>query len=332
MSLLQGDRPFRCLTIYFLFVYCEAAAQNQTHADSLPSIKALHAIYQMRFGDFEKISSTIKKEEKDVFPLLEIFALRWKDVPVAYSASGKQYHELLLKEAAQLERESQSTPIISYYKICTYLFLSEYHFSLDESWSALKYAQKAYPLITEAFDKNYEQPEFQFIKGLYLYYIEFFRQKNLFYRAALAPLRSGNKIKGIALLKSSAKKISMAQVEAQIFEVHLLLHLENRPFETILSSKELATTYPQNLKFTELYADNLIRCKMYKEALPVVERLRSQKSLYYSNSGDFFRGVIEEEYFFDKQKAKDAYQRCASNDYRPTKAYQRFALQRLKKI
>ncbi len=305
-------------------------AQVTSAKDSLHIYKTLEAIYNFKFDDFEKSAKPLTEKEKNVWPLLEIFALRWKEVPVAYSKSAGKYHDLLIQNIARLEKKRDPTPLNSYFKICTLLFLSEYHSSKEENWTALKYAQKAYPLLTEAFKRNYDQPEFQFIKGLYLYYIEYYRQKNLFYRAALIPFHSGDRRKGFELLNSSADKLSMAQVEARIFSAHILLRIENKPNEALAFSKRLVDDYPDNLKFIELYTDNLIKCKMYNDAIPFVDRLENQKSLYYSVPGHFFRGIIEEEYFKNKTTAKQAYQHCIETDYKPIEIYQRLALLRLK--
>lgn len=292
--------------------------------------QALHIIYNLQFDDFQKNISTVKSKEAQV--LLEIFALRWKEIPVAFSASGKKYQGLLLKNVAALENEKRSNPLLSYYKICTFLFLAEYHSLLDENWAALKWAQKAYPLIIESIDKNLNQPEFQFMKGLYQYYIEFYKQKNILYRAALSPLRSGSITKGIENLKSSAEKTSLAQIEAKIYYSHILMHHENRPWEALPVSRQLTNDFPNNPRFMQLYADNLISCKLYKEAIPLIEQLENQKKEYYSIPAHFFRGIIEEEYFKNKVKAEEEYKFCIESNYDAIEFYKRLATQRLKKL
>jgi len=320
------------ITLAFICLNFVATAQAAEGDTALSRLQALHCIYGLHFGDFQKSLSLLNEKEKNAKALLEIFALRWREVPVAFSASNKKYEELLLKNLTTLENEKEPHLLTGYFKICTFLFLAEYHSLLDENWAALKYAQKAYPLIIESIDKNINLPEFQFVKGLYLYYIEFYKQKNFFYRAALSPLRSGSRQKGIAFLKASAEQPSIAQVEARIYYSHILMHLENRPWEALAVSRQLATDFPENLKFTELYADNLIRCKLYKEAISMVDRLQNQKKEYYSIPGHFFRGVIEEEYFKNTVKAKQEYEYCVEKNYTPSEVYKRLASQRLKKM
>lgn len=324
---------FYVLVLFFCFDLSQSVlAQGLSTPDSLLPSKALDAVYKLQFEGFEKISSNLTQKDKRLYTLLKIFALRWKEVPVAYSQSSHQYHELLLKELALLENEKNPTPTLLYYKICSYLFLSEYYFSLDEKWSALKYAQKAYPLVMESFEKNYIQPEFLFIKGLYLYYIEYYRKKNLFYRAALFAFHSGNQKKGLELLKASASQFSMAQVEAKIFLAHIYLHLENKPLEALPYSQALIESYPTNIKLVELYTNNLVKCKMFKEAIIFVDQLEDQKKEYFSIPGHYYRGVIEEDFNNQKEKAKQAYLRCLETKYKPVEAYQKLAAQRLMKL
>ncbi|MBS1681081.1 MAG: hypothetical protein JST48_05165 [Bacteroidetes bacterium] len=320
----------RLLFFFICELVCSwGGCQPTIRADSVRLPKLLDRIYNYRFdvdGD-----SLLNQIDPATQPLLEIFALRWKQIPVAYSPFSKHYLQLLLNNISHLETKKPS-PRITYFKICTYLFLSEYHFSLNENWAALRYAQKAYPLVIETFDNNYTQPEFLFIKGLYLYYIEYYKQKSLFFRAALIPLKSGNKQEGLWYLRKSAEQLSLAQVEALIFAAHILLHLENKPYEALDVSIKLIEMYPQNLKFIELYTDNLLRCKLYTQAIPWVKKLVDQPAVYYSIPGHLFNGIIEEEYYQNKTEAKRAYQQCVVTKYKPAEHYQRLAYQRLKKI
>ncbi len=186
--------------------------------------------------------------------------------------------------------------------------------------------------MSEVFSKNYTQPEFLFVKGLYSYYIEHFRQKNLFYRTALLPFRSGSKKKGIELLQSCINQKSLVRIEAEIYLAHILLHFENRPTEALSVSRKLANEFPANLKFSELLTDNLIRCGQYKEALPLVRKSISQHAIYFSGPAHYFKGIIEEEFYKNISKSKEEYEKCIKIEYRPIDHYKRLATQRLKKL
>jgi hypothetical protein len=320
------------LVIYLFLSLCPVLLQAQYHlvADTLPELRALDLVYQNQFDKYHQID--IKSVDTNTQRLLEIFYLRWKEIPVSFSAHRQHYLNLLLANAGSLEKQAKSDLKVSYFKICTYLFMSEYYSSQNENWPALKYAQKAYPLLTEAIDKKYSIPEYQFIIALYKYYVEYYRQKSLFFRAALIPLRSGNKTEGLNLLKKCAESPSLIQTEARIFLAHLLLHYENKPNDALIYSERLSQIYPTNLKFKELHCENLIRCKKYSEAIPLVEILEKQDAFYFSGPGHFLRGLIEEEFYKNKLKARIAYRRCVEKDYKPIEQFQKKALQRMKDL
>jgi|GEM_PF-2497666 len=319
---------------FCLLIAVSASTQGQivTSSDSLAQTKALSAIYGFHFEDYKKCISALSEKDKNIKHLLNIFYLRWKEIPIAYSPHSEEYHHLLLNSVAELEKDNGTDIYTSYFKICSYLFLSEYHSWLGENWAALKYAQKAYHLVIVAMDKQYSQPEFLFIKGLYQYYIEYYKQKSLFYKAALIPLRSGDRKEGLNILKQCTLRPSIVQTEARIFVAHILLHLDNKPSESLPVTKSLIEDYPGNLKFIELHTESLIKCKKYTEALPFVEILQNQTSFYYSGPGNFFRGLIEENHFKNKTKAKIAYQKCIEKEFKPIEYFQKNASQRLKQI
>jgi hypothetical protein len=319
------------LLIYILLMATCADGRQPAEKESVLASQALDAIYGYQFDKAQVIISELDKKDY-MKSLLELFLIRWREVPVAHSTKNKEYYKLLLSNVESLELDQKKSETKEYLKICTYLFLSEYHSSVDETFSSLKYAQKAYPHVIDAFDKGYSENEFLMIKGLYLYYVELFRQKNFFYAAVALPLRKGSKKDGLELLKVCATKKSMSQIESQIFLAHILLRYEKKPFEALVYSKSLFENYPANLKFTELLIDNLIGCKMYNEALEILGVLENHSLVYYSCPGQFFRGVIEEEHFKNVAKAKIAYTSCANNKYRPVESYVSLANERLKKL
>ncbi|MBS1557991.1 MAG: hypothetical protein JST69_04615 [Bacteroidetes bacterium] len=319
----------RCVFISFIVCVFNSAGYCQAQ-DTSTELKALYSIYDFQFEKYHNQLRVLPADETSLAQLLEIFFFRWKEIPVAYSTASSQYQQLLLKNLSALLKEKEPTPSTIYYQICTCLFLAEYYSSLNENWSALKYAQKAYPLVIASLDKKTNQPEFLFINGLYLYYIEYYREKNLFYRVALSPLRKGNKEEGLKILNQCLEKKSMIQIEAKLYLAHILLHLEKKTDEALPISQSLAICFPKNLKFAELYAENLIAVKKYAEANKFVSILETQRSPYYSIPGHVLRGLIEEDYLNNKNKAKEAYLFSTRQELKPVEYFQKIALQRLK--
>jgi predicted Zn-dependent protease len=110
------------------------------------------------------------------------------------------------------------------------------------------------------------------------------------------------------------------------------MHYEDKPNEALVYSENLIRLYPNNLKLVELYAENLIRCKKYTEAIPLVQTLTKQNSFYFAGPGHFLEGLIEEELHKNNTKAKLAYQLSLEKEYKPIEYFQKKALQRMKDL
>lgn len=261
--------------------------------------------------------------------LLRVFLWRWQFVPVAYSAHKEAYLKLLLSPEPG-KRTKQTPRGQIYVEICRNLFLAEFHSSLNQTWQALRYAQRTYPYLVQVLDEGFAEPEFVFVGGLYHYYIEHYREKSMFFRVALAAFRDGSRAEGIRRLQQAALVPSTARVEAKIFLAHILLRLERRPAEALEFSEGLVSEFPANLKFHELFVENLLALGRYAAAEESIRLLEQAADPYFRVPAHYFRGLLEKEHCQRPALAVQHFEACASANFAPVAAYQRLASAQLR--
>jgi len=292
-----------------LLVPDQACRQSNKLPDTPLVRETMDSIYNYSFFSARALVNRVNYDSKESLPigaLLEVFLLRWQYVPVAFSNESTSYLKLLETIEQRLKQENELINI-SYLRVSAFLLLSEYYNSVGNSLQSLRFARKAYPQVIRCLDSNTPSLEDDFIRGLYLYYREYYANKNIFYKSALWPLRNGDKETGLKLLAKVAGKPSMVKTEAAIFSAHILLRLENSPSKALSFSSRLVSQYPNNLKFLELYIENLLACKRYEEAALLIPRLACHHNPYVQCAGKLFEGILEEEFNHNPSKALRCY-------------------------
>lgn len=263
--------------------------------------------------------------------LLKSFYLRWKYIPISYSEQSDHYARFLENTREVLSKTDDQADKVIYYKACNHLLEAELHAGKGENLQALRASQRAYPLITAILDSPLNDPEYNFIRGLYQYYIEHYRSVSFFYRAALFALRNGDKLKGLDALKTCASSQSTVQTEAKSYLAHIFLHFEEKPLDALPYAADLHERYPNNLKFTEVYVETLLACQRYVEAEPLAWQLSKNESEYFSTPGNYFLGVIYEA-SSNFSQARVHFRQSAASTSEPVFRYREKAREKLKSL
>lgn len=240
--------------------------------------------------------------------VLSGFVLRWKHIPISRYAGKDLYLDQLSTVAETLKSAPSETGYSLYLQVITEMLLAEFHYNNGNAVQALWHARKSYPLMMKAFDEGRTAPELQFIKGMYLYYMDFFRARGIVYKTALSFFRDGDQKAGLQLLHEVAAAQSIARTEAQIYLAHIYLHLERDPAKAFPHSRQLTKEYPLNNKFRELYIENLLALEKYSDASPLII---SQLALsdYYKVPALYFKGCLEQGQGRQKE-AVASFERC----------------------
>jgi BarA-like signal transduction histidine kinase len=272
-------------------------------------IECLRLIYKTRFDSAKLLIASFSREDEAYKSLFELFSLRWEYIPIASSKEKDNYLKKLLGFSERLSTQPDAVRQL-YFHTTTELLLAEYFYNNGETLKAILHGKRAYPLMMQALDAEGNDPELLFVKGMYLYYMDFFRNRGFVYRTALFPFRDGDQKKGLALLEKSAMESSLAFTEANIYLAHIYLHLENQPVKALVYSQKLVNLYPENAKFNELLIDNLISCGKYDEAIMRLDMQMKLTYAYFKIPALYFSARVEAERKKNSAKAKMLLKEC----------------------
>ncbi|MCZ8214699.1 MAG: hypothetical protein O9262_00595, partial [Cyclobacteriaceae bacterium] len=272
-------------------------------------IACLNLIYKTKFDSAKRLIASFPKQEEAYKSLFQLFSLRWEHIPIATSKEKDNYLNKLLSFSEAISSRKDVTQQL-YFHTTTELLLAEYFYNNGETFKALLHGKRAYPFMVQALDASGSDPELLFVKGMYLYYMDFFRSKGFVYRTALFPFRDGDQKKGLTLLEKSASESSLAFTEANIYMAHIYLHLENEPLKALPYSQKLVKMYPENAKFSELLIDNLISCGRYDEASVYLDEQLKQTYAYFKIPALYFAAQVEALRKKNSSKAKELLTEC----------------------
>lgn len=272
-------------------------------------IECLRLIYSTKFDSAKLLITSFSRQDEAYKSLFELFSLRWEYIPIATSKQKDNYLKKLLSFSEGLSAQ-QDEPQQVYLHTTTELLLAEFFYNNGETLKALVHGKRAYPLMVQALDSKSNDPELLFVRGMYLYYMDFFRDRGLVYRTALFPFRDGDQKGGLLLLEKSAMESSLAFTEANIYLAHIYLHLENKPLKALTYSEKLVRLYPENAKFRELLIDNLISCGRYEDATKWLDIQLKLTYAYFKIPALYFSACVEAENKRNSIKAKKLLKEC----------------------
>ncbi len=292
-----------CLSFLGGFSLC--AQSNSLKQNQL---QCLRYIYNNQFDSAELLIRGFSKEGAADGKLIELFSLRWEFIPIIKSAQSEVYQQKLIELSEKISYADADYNL--YRHIVSELLLAEYYYQQGESFKALLHGKRAYPLMVQTFDDQSNNPELLFVQGMYLYYMDFFRNLNFVYRTALFPFKDGDQVLGLQLLEKSLLSPSRAYTEALIYLSHIYLHLEKKPLKALAFSEKLVALYPLNPKFREVLIENYIALGRYSDAAPLLDLQFKNTSDYYTIPALFFKASIEADHLKNQAMARVTFKAC----------------------
>jgi tetratricopeptide (TPR) repeat protein len=281
------NKTYRLGVLFVLAVLASPAA-GQSPGLYQQAAKGLSYVYS-GYYDSARIAWQPLESNKPLRLLVEAFLLRWKYIPINRYTEGETYATRLASVSESLSKSEGDL----YLRVVAEMLQAEYHYTKGEAVQALWHARKAYPLMVKVLDLKTTEPELLFVKGMYLYYMDFFRAKGLIYKTALLPFRDGNQTTGLELLQSVSETGSMASTEASIYLAHIYLHHQNKPEEALPYSEKLVANYPANLKFREVLIENLLVLEKNTAAAEWIKKQVLVSDPYFKMPALYFKGALE---------------------------------------
>lgn len=287
-----------------------------SNAQSLPKLhesiirQCLNEIYKMDFISADSILSVYetKADNNPSFYILKSYYLRWKYLPITKDKEVYReftsYLDSAINSAATIIEANSEALEASYYKMSAHIMIAELLASNGDFVKGAFEGKKAFPIIKKGFDLCDDNAEFYISTGLYNYYIEYYRDKGFFYRSLLFPFPVGDKKEGLELLTKGYDQGLFTSVECLLYLAHINFKLENKPFTGLKHCKVLYEKYSTNYRFQEMYVENLLYCKKYQDAIPILNKLKKSNEEYYLSKSWLFDGILTLEYDKNLAKAK----------------------------
>jgi hypothetical protein len=296
---------------FLLIVSFYAIGQRPVEDRKLELNNCLNSIYKMDF----KQSKILVDEYYSAYPnqtskyILKAYHLRWKYLPISEDDQSIYYKYLAVLDSAINSAEnklsiSKDDLEESYFKMSAHIMKAELYAHNNNIVKAAFEGKNAFSIIKKGFEWCEQNPEFYISTGLYNYYIEFYRDKGFFYQSLLWPFSSGNRALGLDYLKKGNVKATFSEIECRFYLAHLNFKLENNPELGLKYCKELIDQFPNNLKFIEMYIENLLACKRFEEIPALLASLSATDDRFVSSKAKLFKGFLLFEQHGDFEKAR----------------------------
>jgi hypothetical protein len=282
-----------------LWLSVPASAQHKLLEDSRATFliqQSVDSIYNLNFTAADSLMAVLEKRIGD-HPgnsLLRAFYLNWKFKPLkdgddAYNKFEAYLNKAITQSESMLEKDEDDVEA-NFFMLAGHAFLADLYATNGKNLPALGEAKSAYKYIKIGFDQLDSNPEFYFSSGIYNYYREKYPEENPFFKPFLWFFRSGDKEKGLEMLKKGSQKASFSKAECFTYLFHIYLRYENNPEKAIQYSKTLKDKYPKNLHYTASFIENRFRMNQYDDLLVEVKKLLASDKKYYQYLGEIFYG------------------------------------------
>ncbi|MEQ9656609.1 hypothetical protein [Fulvivirga sp.] len=285
-----------CLIIFTLILNYNVCAQDGFSSDLS---KTLELIYK---ADHEVSKKAVKNFYND-YPnhtarlLVRAYQMRWEHYPIFErdEATYKLFIQVLDSaetSARKVLNEDKNNNENAYYYMTAHIMRAELFALNDNMVKASIEGKNAFEYIKKGFEWCETNPEFYTTTGLYIYYIEFYREKGFFYRSLLWPFSKGDKKKGLEYLKEASQKATFTKVEALYYLAHLNYKMEASPANALPYANQLVRQYPSNPKFIDLKIEMLIADKQYSKAGEMLLNFNVADIPYLNARKCLYQGIL----------------------------------------
>jgi hypothetical protein len=271
------------LSYLIAFTFSEARCQNKYEKQLIS--KGLDRIYQFNFESTDSLIRAIDSTEyPQVYNFLMSQYIRWNNIPI------HEQEEQTLK----LYQNYITAPFDANSILDTLLLLNnkllkaEYFYNNNQLYQAFKESYSLYSLI----EPHLEDPpseiasEWLLAVSLYNYYYQYYQDSNPMLSNMMWLLEDGDKTRGLNGLTNLTKEDNLAQTEALIYLSHIYLRIEDKADSAYNYAKKLHLSYPENLKFYELFIESSIAVNHNaSEIQPQIDSLKSSNNVYFKKYG-----------------------------------------------
>ena len=303
------------LTIVILSISFQAFSQIKIIEDTVVLrllTKGVKLTYNYEFSPAEDLYDSIAERlpGHPVLPFYQGLIHYWKNFPLIPGGPGSDDFIRSMEKVIELsnimhEKDSENIEAI-FYNLASRSFLILYYADNGLPAKVILHLGDIYRSVMKGFKIQDLFLDFYFYTGLYNYYIEAYPEEHPIYYAFTILCKRGNKELGLEMLDYAFRNAYFMQLEAGNFLSILYLAFENNPSKAIYYMKEVHKRYPNNHFFLSRYAELLLINKDYELAKSIIDTLFFLDDFNVMKAY-VFRGVYEEFYNKDPEKARDNY-------------------------
>lgn len=278
--------------------------------------QAIQHIYNLEFTDAEPIIGQLERGYPSYpgIQVLRSFYLYWKHRPIKSGTAPFDAFESALRKGLEqsldmLDRD-QADPEATFFAMASRAYLALLYVENGMNMKALLEAKGAYGFLKRGFELTDQNPEFYFSSGIYLYYRVKFPEENPFYKPFMWFFASGDKTKGLQMLRKGSEVGIFTRVECMNYLWNILLHYEYHPQMAHYYAERLHQSFPANLFFTANYAETLVEMNDLRQVLPLAKALQASEMPFYQYLGHLYYGNYLELHSGDARAAKAAYEKA----------------------
>ncbi len=274
--------------------------------------KGVNLIYNYEFTQAEIIYDSIAERlpGHPVLPFYKGLVYYWKNTPVIPGGAGSEdfvrsMEEVINLSDLMLEKNKDDIEAL-FYNLASRSFIILYYADNGQPAKVIVHLGSIYRGIMSAFYVQDQFKDFYFYTGLYNYYVEAYPEAHPVYYPFTLLCRRGDKEQGLEMLDYAFHHAFFMKPESANFLAIIYLAFENNSSRALYYMRTLHESFPDNHFFLSRYAELLLMNKDYTIAKPVIDSLFLLDDFNVMKAY-VFRGVYEEFYNKDPEKAKDDY-------------------------
>jgi tetratricopeptide (TPR) repeat protein len=239
--------------------------------------RGLGFLYNMKFRKAERAFSKISKRYPDhpVGPFLQGLTTWWRVLlDLTDTRHDERFHEQMetvVERANDLLDESPESRDATFFKAAALGFQGRLHSNRSEWWGAANAARRALGPVLTLVERNPQNADFAFGKGIYDYYTSLFAEEYPVAKPFMGLFPEGSKERGLKALRRTAEDGWFIQTEANYF----LLQIQYRYEESFAKSRErvewLRREHPNNPFFHNFEGRVYAKWGRWKEARDIFD-------------------------------------------------------------
>ncbi len=274
-----------CSFVFLFLISTNLIAQNKDY-DSLIS-KGVNKIYQLKFGEAEKIFQTFKREypKRAAGPFFDAMILWWKIRLDMYNDKyDDEFYdkiENVIDFCDDLLDENEDDAEALFFKGGALGFSGWLHSIRKEWFDAALDGKDALPLVYESYEKDTTNIDAYLGFGIYDYYTAVIPEKYPFVKPVMVFFPEGDKERGLKELEIAAERGKYAKYEALFFLMISNYQFEENYDKTLEYAERMLADFPDNPVFEKYKARCYIKKGDYKTGAKYFEEI------YKKCSADF---------------------------------------------